>query len=130
VQWLVEHGGANITLADGTGTPALNCFGVNHWENLLRDEAEDEWAPINVLLQAMLLKAAPPESVCRLRPAKSRMVKEGARLRARLPAYLVQRRALLDAHCQLLAPLRTIVIGYQRPTTTEELWATGLGQAP
>jgi hypothetical protein len=116
VLWLVEHGGANITLADGSGTPILDFSGANHWESLLRDEAEDEWAPMNVLLRAMLLKAAPPGSICRLRPAKSRMVKEGARLRVRLPAYLVQRRAL--------------VTGYQEPTTTEELWATGLGQAP
>jgi hypothetical protein len=32
----------------------------------------------------------------------------------------------LDAHCPLLAPLRDLVHGYEEPTTTDELWATGL----
>jgi hypothetical protein len=51
------------------------------------------------------------------------VVKEGARLRA----YLARRRALLDAHCPLLAPLLALVHGYDvEPTTTEELWATML----
>jgi hypothetical protein len=58
------------------------------------------------------------------------MLQEGGRLRARLPAYLVQRRALLDEHCPLIAPLRALVHGYEEPTTTEELWATGLGADP
>jgi hypothetical protein len=43
----------------------------------------------------------------------SHIVEEGARLRAGLPAYLAQRRALVSS--------------YEEPTTTEELWATGLG---
>jgi hypothetical protein len=59
------------------------------------------------------------------------VVEEGARLRAALPAYLVPRRALLDAHCPLIPPLLALVRGYDpEPTTTEELWATGLGVAP
>jgi hypothetical protein len=50
--------------------------------------------------------------------------------RARLLAHLVRRRALLDAHCPVLPPLiRALVHGYMELTTTEELWATGLGQA-
>jgi hypothetical protein len=54
-------------------------------------------------------------------------VEEGARLRARLPAYLLRRQALLNAHCPLIAPLRTIINGYETPTTNDELWDTGLG---
>jgi hypothetical protein len=54
--------------------------------------------------------------------------KDGVRLRARLPAYLAQRRALLDAHCPLLPPLQDLVHGYEEPTTTDEIWATGLGE--
>jgi hypothetical protein len=58
-------------------------------------------------------------------------VVEGARLKAALPAYLAQRRALLDPHCPLIAPLRDLVRGYDpERTTTEVLWATGLGAAP
>jgi hypothetical protein len=49
-------------------------------------------------------------------------------LRARLPAYLVRRWVLLDAHFpQLLPSLRALVHGYMELATMEELWATGLG---
>jgi hypothetical protein len=59
-----------------------------------------------------------------------RLVQEGSRLQDKLPAYLVQRRALLDAHCpMLLPPLQDLVHGYMELTTPEELWATGLGAA-
>jgi hypothetical protein len=54
------------------------------------------------------------------------MVKEGMRLRAGFPAYLTQRRALLDEHCPLIAPLRALISEYEVPTTTEKLWAAGL----
>jgi hypothetical protein len=37
------------------------------------------------------------------------------------------RRARIDEHCPLLPPLRAIVLSYETPTTTDELWATGLG---
>jgi hypothetical protein len=57
------------------------------------------------------------------------VVQEGARLRARLPAFLARRRALLDESCLLIGPLQALVLGYEQPTTTEELWATGLGAA-
>jgi hypothetical protein len=52
------------------------------------------------------------------------LVKDGARIRSNFPAYLARRRALLDAHCPMIAPLRAIVNGYETPTTTDELWAT------
>jgi hypothetical protein len=38
-----------------------------------------------------------------------------------------QRRALLDARFPLLPPLQDLVHDYEEPTTTDELWATGLG---
>jgi hypothetical protein len=60
-------------------------------------------------------------------PQHSRVAEEGARLRAGLLAYLARRRALLAEHTSLIAPLRALVSGYEEPTTTEELWATGLG---
>ena len=83
------------------------------------------------MLRVMLLREEPPDpanfdssfSLC-----TARLVQEASQLRARLPAYLVQRRALLDEHCPLIAPLRALVSGYEVPTT-EELWATGLGTA-
>jgi hypothetical protein len=84
------------------------------------------------LLRALVLRSAPPPALeALLSPELVRVVQEGARLRARLPAYLVRRRALLDVHCPvLLPPLRALVHGYMELTTTEELWATGLGVEP
>jgi hypothetical protein len=85
---------------------------------------------VTALLRVMVLRGAPPaELTARLSPEHARVVQEGARLRAQLPAYLAQRRALLDAHCPLIAPLQDLVHGYKEPTTTDELWATRLGAA-
>jgi hypothetical protein len=80
----------------------------------------------------MVLKSAPPDDlVALLSPEHVQLAEEGARLRVALPAYLARRRALLDAHCPLIAPLRALVRDYNpEPTTTDELWATGLGAAP
>jgi hypothetical protein len=80
------------------------------------------------MLRVMLLHGGPPDSLtAELAPPFQRIVQDGARLRARLPAYLAQRRALLGANCPLLPPLHDLVHGYEMPTTTDELWATGLG---
>jgi hypothetical protein len=80
----------------------------------------------------MVLRRAPSDAfVAQLRPERVRVVEEGARLRTALPAYLAQRRVLLDAHCPLIAPLLALVRDYDpEPTTAEELLATGLGEAP
>jgi hypothetical protein len=123
-QWLLEHGGADIKDATDKGSTVWDMLGGN----LIRSDA----AEVTALLRVMVLNGTPPaEMVARLRPEHARVVEEGARLRAALPAYLAQRRALLDAHCPLIAPLLALVRGYDpEPTTTEELWATGLGVAP
>jgi hypothetical protein len=75
----------------------------------------------------------------------AQVVQEWARLQARLPVYLAQRWALgsehqayldqrwalrsehLDEHCPLIPPLRALILGYLELSTSEELWATGLG---
>ena len=89
----------------------------------------------------MVLRQAPPAELT-ARPAVARtvhkmvyVVEEGARLQVGLPAYLTQRRVLLNERCLLIAPLRDLVHGYEEPsarmpTTTEDFWATGLGAAP
>jgi hypothetical protein len=89
----------------------------------------DDIETITAVLRVMVLHGGPPESLtAELAPPLQQIVQDGARLRARLPAYLARRRALLDAHCPLLLPpLRDLVHGYEVPTTTDELWATGLG---
>jgi hypothetical protein len=132
VQWLLEHGGADITNTTSTG-------GDTVWELLEvyllapADNLPAGIATVKALLQVMSLRGAPPgKLVDQLLPELTKVVQEGARLRVGLPAYLAHRRALLDEHCPLLPPLQALVYGYERPTTTEELWATlpALGPVP
>jgi hypothetical protein len=90
--------------------------------------ADEYTVEITAMLRVMVLHGGPPASLtAELAPPLQQIVQDGARLRERLPAYLTQRRALLDAHCPLLPPLQDLVHGYEVPTTTDELWATGLG---
>jgi hypothetical protein len=130
VQWLLEHGGANIMDTTTDGQTVWDVL-----EDLMIDSvgnreigSEHDSAAVTALLRVMLLCDAPPaELVIQLSVVHKLVVEEGARLRAELPAYLLRRRALLDSHCPLIAPLRDLVHGYEEPTTTEELWATALG---
>jgi hypothetical protein len=89
-------------------------------------------AEMTALLRVMVLKGAPyGRTSCSNEARACADGRGGGRLLAAFPAYLAQRRALLDAHCPLIAPLLAIVRGYDpEPTTTEELWATGLGVDP
>jgi hypothetical protein len=128
-EWLLEHGGSSIT---------EECRGQSVWDCMqswLADgfpvyHCEDE--RLTSLLRVMVLREDPPASlVRRLAPEHAHAVHEGARLRARLPAYLARRRSLLDEHCPLLPPLLALIRDYNpEPTTAEEIWATGLGADP
>jgi hypothetical protein len=125
----LEHGGADIAEVTDSGKTVWTNIAVRVFSMRLAHEAVAE---VTALLRVMVLRTSPPTKfVARLRPDHARVVEEGARLRAALPVYLVQRRTLLDAHCPLIPPLLALVRGYDpEPTTTEELWATGLGVAP
>jgi hypothetical protein len=149
VQWLLEYGGTQIT---GTNNEGSSVWIVNGLPSLLKhaytknDDGEyafidGEYVPsgsmvphrimmVFAMLRVVVLHGGPPDPELftkDLAPPFQRIVQDGTRLLARLPAYLIQRRALLDAHCPLLLPLWDLVHGYEEPTTTDELWATGLG---
>jgi hypothetical protein len=140
VTWLLEHGGANIKDKTKSGTMVWYMLRP-HLTNVADDTDEDDDDDVQraddnhataviTLLRVMLLQDAFPWWLtAQLSPEHAEVVQEGARLRVRLPAYLTQRRALLDAHYPLIAPLQDLVHGYEVPTTTDELWATGLGAA-
>jgi hypothetical protein len=138
VTWHLEHGTAQITDTDNVGNSvwdspygsalpqSLICAYMNKRDGECVPTEKD--AALTAMLRVMVLHGAPIASLTRdLAPPLQRIVQDGARLRARLPSYLARRRALLDAHCPLLQPLRDLVRGYEEPTTTDELWATGLG---
>jgi hypothetical protein len=131
MQYLLEEGGANMDHVYADGETVWETL-TEHWGDFPvgdDNEAGPDPAALTSLLRVMVLRGAPPPAlVALLSPEPARVVQEGARLRARLPAYLVRRRALLDAHCPvLLPPLRALVHGYMELTTTEEIWATELG---
>jgi hypothetical protein len=131
-QFLLEEAGANMADVNNDGETMWDLL-IVHLEKVARDDdVEHDFTPLTALLRVLVLRDAPlPALVALLPPEHARVVQEGARLRERLPAYLVRRRALLDAHCpMLLPPLRDLVHGYTQLITTEDLWATGLGADP
>jgi hypothetical protein len=135
-QWLKEHGGADNSDANANGKTVwgmLTRYLVIPDTNTVTTNSHCyDAVEMTALLRVMVLKGDPPaELVAQLKPEHAQVMEEGVRLKAALPAYLVRRRALLDAHCPLIAPLLALVRDYDPgPTTTEELWAAGLGAAP
>jgi hypothetical protein len=143
VQWLLEYGNAQITdtnsvgdlvWTEGYGLPVMlkRAYAESNdgrFPTYKGDHVrEGDIVAFAAMLHVMVLHSEPPESLTNaLAPPFQRIVRDGARLRARLPAYLAGRRALLDTNCPLLLPLQALVHGYKEPTTTDELWATGLG---
>jgi hypothetical protein len=132
MRYLLEGAGANMDDVNDYKQTVWVALIVHLDEEAAKYGMEEDPLALAGLLRVLVLRGAPPPVlVALLSPEPARVVQEGARLRARLPAYLVRRRALLDAHCPvLLPPLRALVHGYMELTTTEELWATGLGTAP
>jgi hypothetical protein len=138
MQCLLEHTDATMEEVSNSGETSWDLLldSMKHISEM--GEIEKHTAALTALLRVLVLRGALPpdleallERVQLQAPEPARVVHEGARLRARLPAYLLRRQALLDAHCAvLLPPLRDLVHGYMELTTTEKLWATGLGTAP
>jgi hypothetical protein len=120
-QWLLEYEGGPKSLS------FQNAHDSHFWDIMLAKY--DASAAATSLLRVMLLLSDPSAYSLSLHSIDLPLLQEGTRLRTQLPAYLAQRRALLDEHCPLIAPLRSMVSAYEVPTTTDELWATGLGTA-
>jgi hypothetical protein len=129
---LLERAGAEFTQQNSRVETVWDLL-TEHIRYIVEEEGGvHDHAAFTSLLRVMVLHGDPPPMlVALLSPELARMVQEGSRLRVRLPAYLVRRRAVLDAHCPLLLPpLRALVHGYMELTTTDECWATGLGKVP
>jgi hypothetical protein len=148
VLWLLECGDAQITDVDNEGRSLWTCSqqrdsGVGGLRRHAYKNKKGKYVLSNgkfipckyilelkAMLRVMVLHGAPLESVAQgLAPPLQRILQDGARLRAWLPSYLTERRALVDAHCPLLPPLRDLVHDYVNPATTDEVWATEL-EAP
>jgi hypothetical protein len=131
ISWNTARRPIKNATADGQ-----SLWDVLSWPSVIYDPDEESVVEMTALLRVMVLRGAPPIEVVAIimLPEHAMVEDEGARLRARLPAYLERRRAILgpilDENCPLIAPLQDLVHGYDEPTTADELWATGLGAAP
>jgi hypothetical protein len=120
IEWLFIHGGASID--------DKNESSQNVWTMLHVRPGKSDAARLTSLLKVMtLLEDAPALFTSRLSslgPSYGQLctlVKEGAGLRARLPAYLWDQRATLTAHCPLPAVLQSLIVAYAVPTRTD-IW--------
>jgi hypothetical protein len=140
MQYLLEEAGANMDDVNNDEESVWDKL-IEYFEDAVDDDEDDdeeeEEDPLALtgLLRVMVLRSAPPPAlVALLSPEPVRVVQEGTRLRARLPAYLAHRRAYLDLRCPrvslLPGVLRALIYTFEGPATTDELWATGLGAAP
>jgi hypothetical protein len=92
---------------------------------VLKLEGADANALASLLKVMGLLADAPPDFVAKLSSTHAELTTRGRQLRAQLPLYLEQQRALVVAHCPLPAALQPIVYGFVAPTP-EDMWAEGL----
>jgi hypothetical protein len=78
---------------------------------------------MTALLRVLVLQGAPPNEIMvrRLLQEHTVVVYEGARLRARLPEYLAQRKTLLSENCAIIPPLLALISSYEELTTIEEI---------
>jgi hypothetical protein len=135
MQYLLEEAGANINDANNRGRTVWDML-LRHFAQINRRvQDETDTAALTALLRVMVPRGAPPPAlVALLSPEPAHVLQEGARLRARLPAYLAHRRAYLDSRCPRISVLPDVlgalIYTFEGPATTEELWAMGLGQAP
>jgi hypothetical protein len=114
-QWLLEEEGASIHETNDSDTV---------W-SVLKLEGADADALAPMLKVMVLLADAPPDFVAQLSPMHAELATRGQQLRAQLPSYLEQQRALIVAHCPLPAVLQPIVYGLAAPTP-EDMWTEGL----
>jgi hypothetical protein len=120
LQWMLEHTSATILETSGDGATIWDLLTLHMVE--VRYAEHDPTALI-ALLRVLVLHSAPPPRAGGPTFSRTRARDTGGDTAAGA-APVVQRWALLDAHCPVL------LHGYMELTTTKELWATGLGQAP
>jgi hypothetical protein len=135
VQWLVETGGADMSVTDHDGNTIWDAleFPFKFCKlNWVGEDAIADSRSVSALLRVLVLREGPPERLTpQLRPYHQTVVEQGARLRGALPAWFAQRRSFLGEILVLIDPLLDLVSNYDGgPSTTQEFWDTGLGAAP
>jgi hypothetical protein len=133
--WLLEHGGADM--AD------VNNDGQTVWDFMTEEGCDD--TSVAALLRVMVILGAPSAEFiagwAEVSEEYARVLEDGARLRAWLPAYIARRRVFLcalpaylgDPQAQLggqvllLPTVLWALISSFDALTTEKTWTMGLG---
>ena len=73
-------------------------------------------------------REGPPTTfTTRLSPEHQLLVTEGNRIRAALPRFQEQRRALVHQHCPIINPLVELVLHLSEPDNAD-MWTAGIGE--
>jgi hypothetical protein len=123
VQYLLQEQEASMTDSDDLGSTVWRMLLVQH----------GSFVELSSLFKVMvMLEVAPASFIASpwLSPQHKEICTRGRQLRAQLPSYLEQQRAVVVTHCPLPVVLQSIVVAYAA-TTPEDMWTDGLHvQAP
>jgi hypothetical protein len=122
MQYLLEEQGASMT---------ESARGDTVWRTLSSLQSETSAAELSSFLKVVvMLEDARDDFIARLSLQHAHICTQGRQLRAQLPSYLEQQRAVVITHCPLPAVLQSLVGAYAA-TTPEDMWTDGLRvQAP
>jgi hypothetical protein len=126
-QLLLVEGGASIDQGTTGIWRLLNCSNIWHLlhgrTHTIKDDNSREFSAF--LKVTVLLSDAPQFFISKLLPHDADICTRGRLLRAQLPSYLEQQRALVISHCPLPTVLQSLVAEYA-VTTPEDIWTDGL----
>jgi hypothetical protein len=124
MQWLLQEQGAKMTEHDESNT-------VWNYLHLSVHRAMNDAELSSLLKVVVMLEDAPFDLCCFILPPHDvELCTRGRQLRAQLPSYLEQQRAVVVVQCPLPVVLHSLVAAYA-VTTANDMWADGLRvQAP
>jgi hypothetical protein len=130
MEWLLTAGGARITDENQFGGTVWHILRGVLRKNISRENfaltrvRADDDAICSLLKVMVLLDDAPPSFTAVLSTTLQEVAAKGKQLRAHLPAYIEQQRALLSANCPLPVVLQPLLAAYTAPTP-EDMWTDG-----
>ena len=123
VQWLLAEGGATIGESSNRDDTLWSIMSTR----VVFRNADIAAALSSFLRVALLLNGPPATFINHLLPEHQLLVTEGNRIRAALPRFQEQRRALVHQHCPLIHPLVQLVLHLSEPDNAD-MWTAGIGE--
>jgi len=137
VQWLVREAGASMTASDRDGLTPIRCA-------TLRDQVSIvEWLLLNGVVEPaiwsdmitlrrnrwqywiciLVLFCAPPSRMAAMwSPRQLHVIRQGARVRERLPYFQDTRRVIVSDTCSLPTSVSSLVLEYAEFSSACEMW--------